>query len=96
MREVAFVTVYKKNFRESERLPLAAVRELHAVGVIEVAYKPNARGKLKPVYVSLDVMSKLRDLSTTMGPRVIEANAMGSRRHKALVAEWAPIRYATA
>lgn len=33
---------------------------------------------------------QLRDTSATMGPRVIESAARGSKRHKAVVLEWAP------
>lgn len=86
---MTYITVWKQDFRESERIPAQAVAELMSIGVIKSAWKPNKKGKLKPVLVSLDVMSKIRDLSCQMGPRVIERNAEGSMHHRAVVECWA-------
>jgi hypothetical protein len=86
---LTFVTVWKQDFRESERIPMEAVAELMSIGVVKSAWKPNKKGKLKPVLVSLDVMSKIRDLSSQMGPSVIWGNATGSQHHKSIVDCWA-------
>lgn len=89
MPSTEFVTVYKQDFQNFERIPMAAAQELMATGVIRTGWKPNRKGKLKPVFISLDVLSKIRDSSCQMGPRVIEGNAMGRQDCMALVAEWA-------
>lgn len=83
-----FVTVFKQDFQTFERIPLVAAEELMATGVIRSAWKPNRKGKLKPVLVSLDVLSKIRDRSSQMGPRITEGNAMGQQGCRALVSEW--------
>jgi hypothetical protein len=55
--------------------------------------KPNRRGnKLKPVYVVLEVVSGIRDLSCQMGPAVIEGNAEDSEYHQSIVREWGKTR----
>lgn len=85
---MTFLTIWQQDFQKSERLPAEAVQVLIEQGVIRTAFKPNGRGKLKPVLISLDVMSKIRDRSCQMGPRVMEGNAMGRGDCKALVKEW--------
>jgi hypothetical protein len=86
--EPVFVTVFKQDFQTFERIPVEAAQELMAVGVIKPAWKPNRKGKLKPVLVSLDVLSKIRDRSCSMGPRITEGNAMDRQDCVALVKEW--------
>lgn len=86
---MAYVTVWKQDFRDSERLPAEAVQVLYEQGVIRTAFKPNNKGKLKPVFVSLDVISKIRDLSCQMGPEVTLRAVGGSRHHMAIVEAWA-------
>lgn len=83
-----FVTVFKQDFQTFERIPLPAAQELLTQGVIKTGWKPNKKGKLKPVFISLDVMSKIRDRSSQMGPRIIERNAEGDQHCMALAAEW--------
>lgn len=84
-----FVTVFKQDFQTFERIPLPAAQELLSQGVIRTGWKPNRKGKLKPVFISLDVMSKIRDRSCQMGPRITEGNAMGDKRCMQLVECWA-------
>lgn len=89
---MTFITVWKQDFRESERLPLEVVTLLQEQGTIRPGWKPNKRGKLKPVLISLDVMSKIRDLSAQMGPRVTDrAIVDGSQHHKEIVKAWRPL-----
>jgi hypothetical protein len=88
---MTFITVWKQDFRESERLPLEVVTLLQEQGTIRSAWKPNAKGKLKPVLISLDVMSKIRDTSCQMGPRVTEGAVINDHPgFKALVKAWKP------
>lgn len=88
---MTFLTVWKQDFRECERIPSEAVAELMTLGVIRSAWKPNKKGRLKPVLISLDVMSKIRDLSAQMSHRVSECAVIdGSAHHKAIVWEWRP------
>lgn len=88
---MTLLTVWKQDFRESERIPASAVDELMRLGVIRSAWKPNRKGKLKPVLISLDVMSKVRDLSAQMGPRVTERAVIDDlHKYKAIVKEWRP------
>jgi hypothetical protein len=50
-----------------------------------------ARGNRRPHRQTGKIVeSKLRDVSSVMGPRVTEDNASGSQRAAALVAAWAP------
>jgi len=87
---MSMVTVWNRDFTKADRLPIELVNYLDSQGIIESAYKPNRRGtKAKPVYVALEVMSKIRDLSCQMGPRVIERNAEGSQHHQSIVECWA-------
>lgn len=86
---MTFVTVFKQDFKEFERLPLEVVELLQSQGVVRSAWKPNKKGKLKPVLISLDVMSKIRDSSAQMGPRVTERAVIDNcPHHRAIVECW--------
>lgn len=88
---MTFLTVWKQDFRECERIPSEAVAELMTLGVIRTAWKPNKKGKLKPVLISLDVMSKIRDLSAQMGPRITERAILDKcEYHLEIVKAWRP------
>lgn len=84
------ITVWKQDFRESVRLRPETVAYLHDIGVIKVGLKPNSKGRLKPVYISIDALSKIRGLSAQMPARVTELNAQGSYRHVQIVEAWKP------
>lgn len=87
------VTVWNRDFTKSDRLPVELVNYLDSQGIIESAYKPNRRGnKVKPVYVVLETISDIRDLSCQMGPYLIEGNAAGYEYHRAIVREWGKSR----
>lgn len=85
---MTFVSVWKQDFRHCERVPAEVAQLLYEQGIIQPAMKPTNKGKLKPVWVSLDVLSQIRDRACRMGPRITEGNAMGKPDCVALVAEW--------
>ena len=85
---LTFLTVWTQDFQKSDRLPAPAVEELIATGAVKPAWKPNRKGKLKPVLVVLGIEPKYRDLSCQMGPEVIFQNAANSEYHQSIVAEW--------
>ena len=91
--QMTFLTVWTQDFQKSDRLPAPAVEELIASGAVKPAWKPNRKGKLKPVLVVLGIEPKYRDLSCQMGPAVIEGNAFDYEYHQAIVAEWGKHRY---
>lgn len=89
--KMTFVTIWKQDFRESERLPAETVAELMTLGIVRAAWKPNKKGKLKPVLISLDVMSKVRDKSCQMPAYVTEGAVIDDLpKYKAIVKAWKP------
>lgn len=88
---MTFITIWKQDFRESERLPSEVVAILQEQGSIRAAWKPNKKGKLKPVLISIDALSKVRDKSSQMPAYVTEGAVIEDLpKYKAIVKEWRP------